>query len=222
MNNKLNISEIFYSIQGESSYAGFPCVFIRLSGCNLRCTYCDADYTWQEGETENIDTVLDTIEQYPCDLVEVTGGEPLFQESCLELLSKLIRRKKTVLLESNGSFSIENVSPEVIVILDVKCPDSGSKDSFHPDNIRLIIDRIDKTPNSCELKFVLSTRADYLYAKDFIHKNKLINRLPILFSPVQKGLAADTLADWIMEDGLNVRLQLQLHTMLWPDINRGV
>lgn len=222
MNNKLNISEIFYSIQGESSYAGFPCVFIRLSGCNLRCTYCDADYTWQEGETENIDTVLDTIEQYPCDLVEVTGGEPLFQESCLELLSKLIRRKKTVLLESNGSFSIENVSPEVIVILDVKCPDSGSKDSFHPDNIRLIIDRIDKTPNSCELKFVLSTQADFLYAKDFIHKNKLINRLPILFSPVQKGLAADTLADWIMEDGLNVRLQLQLHTMLWPDINRGV
>jgi len=222
MNNKLNISEIFYSIQGESSYAGFPCVFIRLSGCNLRCTYCDADYTWQEEETENIGTVLDSIEQYPCDLVEVTGGEPLFQESCLELLSKLISRKKNVLLESNGSFSIENVSPGVIVILDVKCPDSGSKDSFHPDNIRLITDRIDKTPNSCELKFVLSTRADFLYAKDFIHKNKLINRLPILFSPVQKELAAATLADWIMKDGLNVRLQLQIHTMLWPDISRGV
>ena len=222
MNNKLNISEIFYSIQGESSYAGFPCVFIRLSGCNLRCTYCDADYTWQEGEPENIGTVLVSIEQYPCDLVEVTGGEPLFQENCLELLSKLISRKKTVLLESNGSFSIVNVSPEVIVILDVKCPDSGSKDSFHPDNIRLITDRIDKTPNSCELKFVLSTQADFLYAKDFIHKNNLINRLPILFSPVQKDLAAATLADWIMKDGLNVRLQLQIHTMLWPDISRGV
>ena len=222
MHNKINISEIFYSLQGESSYAGFPCVFVRLSGCNLRCAYCDADYTWQDGETEYIDTVIDTIEHYPCDLIEVTGGEPLFQENCLELLSRLILRKKTVLLESNGSFSIENVPLEVIVILDVKCPDSGSKDSLHPDNVRLIKDRIDKIPNSCELKFVLSSRTDYLYAKDFIHKNTLINTLPILFSPVQKGLAADTLADWIMEDGLNVRLQLQLHTILWPGISRGV
>jgi 7-carboxy-7-deazaguanine synthase len=222
MSSKLNISEIFYSIQGESSYAGFPCVFIRLSGCNLRCTYCDAEYTWEDGKSKNIKTILDAIEQYPCNLVEVTGGEPLFQENCIELLSTLSSLGKNVLLESNGSFSIEQIPPEVITILDVKCPDSGSKDSFHHGNISLIKERIDKHPNSCELKFVLSTRTDYLYAKDFINKYKLLNRLPILFSPVEKRLAADTLADWIMKDGLNVRLQLQLHTILWPDISRGV
>ncbi len=222
MNNKLTISEIFYSIQGESSYAGFPCVFIRLSGCNLRCSYCDADYTWQDGDKKSIDTVLDIIDNYPCELVEVTGGEPLFQKSCIELLSQLIRRNKTVLLESNGSFSIEDVPSEAVAILDVKCPDSGSKNSFHPDNVGIIKERITRIPNSCELKFVLSTRQDYVYAVDFIKRNNFFNMLPILFSPVQKGLTADTLAHWIMEDGLNVRLQLQLHTILWPNISRGV
>ncbi|HID03974.1 MAG TPA: radical SAM protein [Desulfobacterales bacterium] len=222
MGNKLTISEIFYSIQGESSYAGLPCIFIRLSGCNLRCNYCDADYTWKAGEALEIETILGAIEKYSCDLVEVTGGEPLYQENCPDLLSSLIDLGKTVLLESNGSISIEQVPTNIISILDVKCPDSGSKNSFHPDNIELIKNRINDTPNSCELKFVLSSKDDYLYAKEFIHKNDFLNRLPILFSPVQKELTAQTLAEWLMEDDLNVRLQIQLHTILWPDISRGV
>jgi 7-carboxy-7-deazaguanine synthase len=222
MNSKLYISEIFYSIQGESSYAGFPCIFIRLSGCNLRCNYCDAEYTWKQGESIDIDTIFNEIEQYPCDLVEVTGGEPLFQDNCIELLSRLVDNGKTVLLESNGSISIAQVPKDIISILDVKCPDSGSGNSFHSDNVQLIKNRIHTNQNSCELKFVLSTRDDYLYAKSFIKKNELTNKLPILFSPIEKELTAQTLADWLMEDGLNVRLQLQLHTILWPEISRGV
>lgn len=222
MGSKLYISEIFYSIQGESSYAGFPCVFIRLSGCNLRCTYCDADYTWKQGKSLDIDTILGKIAQYPCELVEVTGGEPLFQENCIALLSRLIDNRKTVLLESNGSISIAEVPQDIIAILDVKCPDSGAGNSFHSDNIELIKQRICINRNSCELKFVLSTRDDYLYARNFIQENQLGNKLPILFSPMQKELTAQKLAAWLMEDGLHVRLQLQLHTILWPDISRGV
>ncbi len=222
MGSKLNISEIFYSIQGESSYAGLPCVFIRLSGCNLRCNYCDADYTWKEGESQEIDTVLAAADKYPCNLVEVTGGEPLFQETTIELLAELATRGKTVLLESNGSIAIDKVPAGVIAILDVKCPDSGSNDSFHPENISLVKQRLTNEANSCELKFVLSSRDDYLWSKDFICRHELSGRLPILFSPVQKGVSPQDLAEWIMEDGLNVRLQMQLHTILWPDINRGV
>ncbi len=222
MGSRLSISETFYSIQGESSYAGLPCVFIRLSGCNLRCNYCDADYTWEEGESQEIDTVLSNVDKYPCSLVEVTGGEPLFQEYSIDLLRELITRGKTVLLETNGSISIDKVPGEVTAILDVKCPDSGSKGSFHPENIHLVKQRVQSRKNSCELKFVLSSRKDYLWAKDFISRHKLRGELPILFSPVQKGLAPKDLANWIMEDGLNVRLQLQLHTILWPDTSRGV
>ncbi len=222
MGSKLSISEIFYSIQGESSYAGFPCVFIRLSGCNLRCNYCDADYTWEEGESQEIDAVLSAVDKYPCSLVEVTGGEPLFQEKSIELLAALVRRGKTVLLETNGSVTIDKVPDEITAILDVKCPDSGSKDSFHPENIRLVRQRVQHKKNSCELKFVLSSKNDYSWAKEFITRHELNDALPILFSPVQKRLSPQSLAEWIMEDGLNVRLQLQLHTILWPDISRGV
>jgi 7-carboxy-7-deazaguanine synthase len=222
MGSKLSISEIFYSIQGESSYAGLPCVFIRLSGCNLRCNYCDADYTWEEGENLKIDTVLSAVDKYPCSLVEVTGGEPLFQENCIELLTDLVKRGKTVLLESNGSISIDRVPLGVTAILDVKCPDSGSKDSFYPENISLIKQRLQNRKNSCELKFVLSSRDDYSWAKDFITRHDLNSALPILFSPVLRRVSPQDLAEWIMEDGLNVRLQLQLHTILWPDISRGV
>jgi 7-carboxy-7-deazaguanine synthase len=222
MNNKLKISEIFYSIQGESSYTGLPCVFIRLSGCNLRCNYCDADYTWEEGTVQSIESILSAVDCYPCTLVEVTGGEPLFQENSPDLLEKLVEQGKTVLLETNGSIAIHNVPDKIIAILDVKCPDSGSENTFHPDNIKFIRQRLAAAPGSCELKFVLSTKNDYLWAKDFIIKHELSGLLPILFSPVQKGVAAQDLADWIMKDGLNIRLQLQLHTILWPDVSRGV
>lgn len=222
MPNKIKISEIFYSIQGESSYAGLPCVFVRLSGCNLRCNYCDAGYTWEDGDPWNIDSIMEKVLSYPCDLVEVTGGEPLLQENCSELLAKLVAQGKTVLLESNGSFSINTLPDKVIAILDVKCPDSGSANTFHRDNIALIRKRISANPGSSELKFVLSTKRDYIWAKDFIRHHELSGLLPILFSPVQTGVAGQDLARWIMEDGLNVRLQIQLHTVLWPDIRRGV
>lgn len=221
MQSSLTISEIFYSIQGESTFAGLPCVFIRFSGCNLRCNYCDAAYTWEEGEVSTIEDILAAISTYPSTLVEVTGGEPLQQKECPQLLRRLLETGKTVLLETNGSIAIDPVPPEVTCILDVKCPDSGSANSFHPDNIHKITERVANTPGSCELKFVLSSRDDYLWATEFISDYRLDGLLPILFSPVHDRVTAPKLAQWIMEDGLAVRLQLQLHTILWPDITRG-
>jgi 7-carboxy-7-deazaguanine synthase len=218
----LAVSEIFYSIQGESSYSGRPCIFVRLAGCNLRCSYCDAQYTWNEGTQQSLASILEEVEKYPASLVELTGGEPLFQESCYPLMDALLRIKKKVLLESNGSLSIERVPIDVIAILDVKCPDSGSADSFFPGNIALIEQRLADLPGSCELKFVLSSHSDYLWAKEFIKNHALLNRLPILFSPVQPHIAPDDLAQWLLQDGLNVQLQLQLHSILWPNISRGV
>lgn len=220
--NSLAISEIFHSIQGESTYAGLPCIFIRLAGCNLRCNYCDSRYSWETEDQQGIEQILETVEKFPASLVEVTGGEPLYQRQCLRLLETLIENKKKVLLESNGSLSIAKVPKEVVVILDVKCPDSGSGDSFFQANIELIKQRIAKHPGSCELKFVLSSSNDYLWAKAFIRDHALLNQLPILFSPVQAQVTAQDLAGWLLEDGLAVHLQLQLHSILWPDISRGV
>ena len=222
MSEQLKVSEIFYSVQGESTYAGRPCVFIRLSGCNLRCNYCDAAYTWDDGEFQDIESILLQIDSFPCNLVELTGGEPLAQKSSQKLLQKLIEHDKEVLLESNGSIGIDSVPKGITVVLDVKCPGSGSGESFHPDNIRLIKENLKTEPGSCELKFVLSDREDYLWAKDFIETNRLNGVLPVLFSPVQKRVSPQDLADWIMKDGLNVHLQLQLHTILWPGVDRGV
>ncbi len=219
---QINISEIFYSIQGESTYAGFPCVFIRLSGCNLRCNYCDADYTWEVNDTLSIDAVLEKINQYPTDLVEVTGGEPLFQDNCPALLSALLSHGKRVLLETNGSLSIGKLPQEVTPILDVKCPDSGSSDSFNSENIHHIRHRLEKKSASCELKFVLSSKNDYLWAVQFIRRHQLSMLLPILFSPVRDRVSPQSLAQWIMDDGLPVRLQLQLHSIIWPGFSRGV
>ncbi len=223
MQTKLKISEIFYSLQGESTFAGLPCIFIRLSDCNLRCNYCDAAYTWREkGELLSIADIIDKVNSFPCNLVEVTGGEPLFQDECFSLLSMLVQTQKTVLLETNGSFAIDAVPAAVTCILDVKCPDSGSGDSFTLKNIQEIQNRSVNRPGSCELKFVLSSKNDYQWAKEFILTHKLTGLLPILFSPVQDRIKAQKIAEWLMEDGLNVRLQLQLHTILWPEISRGV
>lgn len=222
MSDKLKITEIFYSIQGESTYAGLPCIFIRLSGCNLRCNYCDATYTWDDGDFQDIESILSQVDSFPGNLVEVTGGEPLMQKNSQVLLQKLVEHGKKVLLESNGSISIDSVPKGVTVILDVKCPCSGSKESFHPDNLRLINEKLKTAPDSCELKFVLSAREDYLWAKKFLETNGLNGVLPVLFSPVQERVSPQELADWIMKDGLNVHLQLQLHTILWPGVDRGV
>lgn len=222
MHSKLNITEIFYSIQGESTFAGLPCIFIRLSGCNLRCNYCDADYTWDAGDAISIAEILAAIHKYPCKLVEVTGGEPLQQTECIELLRKLSEEGYNVLLETNGSMTIESVPDEIISILDVKCPDSGSANSFHVSTIQEIQRRIVAKPGSCELKFVLSSRNDFNWACKFIQEHALNTLLPILFSPIGGRVAPADLADWIMETNLAVRLQLQLHTILWPGKTRGV
>ncbi len=222
MQNKLQISEIFYSIQGESTFAGLPCIFIRLSGCNLRCNYCDAKYTWEPGKTLALSEILSTIREYPCKLVEVTGGEPLQQSECHNLLQALVKEGYNVLLETNGSVDIASVPDEVTTILDVKCPESGSEDSFLMESIQEIKRRIDVKPGACELKFVLSSKKDFLWACNFIDEQQLNTLLPMLFSPVQGRVSHVDLADWIMKTNLAVRLQLQLHTILWPDKTRGV
>ncbi len=222
MDSKLNVSEIFYSIQGESGFAGFPCVFIRLSGCNLRCNYCDADYTWEDGEEKTESFILSTVAEHPCSLVELTGGEPLLQEGSIQLIEKLLAAGKTVLVETNGSIAINTLPDKCVAIVDVKCPDSGSGKSFHRDNISHIRQRLTDSPGSCELKCVISSEKDYHWAKAFCMDQDLLNLLPVHFSPVQDRVAAAQLAEWIMNDGLHVRLQLQLHTILWPGISRGV
>jgi len=222
MQNKLQISEIFFSVQGESTFAGLPCIFVRLSGCNLRCNYCDAAYTWEMGDSSSVSEILTAIAKYPCRLVELTGGEPLMQQQCPELLRSLLQQGYSVLLETNGSVAINSVPPDVTSILDVKTPDSGSCDSFLMENIPEIRKRIAANPGSCEMKFVLSSKNDFLWACDFIRKHKLNASLPLLFSPVTGRVTAQELADWLMEIELSVRLQLQLHTILWPGKKRGV
>lgn len=212
----LNISELFYSIQGESTFAGLPCVFIRLAGCNLRCSYCDAKYTYEEPAIEKtISEVLAFAGSYPAALVEITGGEPLLQDSVYDLMQQLLADKRTVLLETNGSISVEKVPQGVIKIIDIKCPDSNMHDPMHLNNLALL-------NAQDEIKFVLSSRKDYDWAIDIIKKHPLEKNKAILFSPVNGLLDAAQLAEWILADCLPVRLQLQLHKIIWPDQNRGV
>ncbi|MEW6593681.1 MAG: radical SAM protein [Thermodesulfobacteriota bacterium] len=213
----LLLSEIFYSIQGESSCAGYPCVFVRLSGCNLRCRWCDARYTYEEpGTPWALPAILTEIDRYPATaLVEITGGEPLLQEGVYPLMSHLLARGRNVLLETNGSVALDQVPQGVITIMDVKCPGSTMADRFDPANLARL------RPGD-ELKFVLASRGDYEWATDFVQRHGLIGRFPIHFSPVTTELPPADLAGWLMADGLPVRLQLQLHTLLWPEKTRGV
>lgn len=219
----LNISELFYSIQGESTHAGLPCVFIRLAGCNLRCRYCDARYTYEEAHaTMTLEVILSFVDGYPDALVEITGGEPLLQENVYPLMAELVARGRTVLLETNGSLPIDAVVPEVIVILDIKTPGSGSADSLAGGNIGAAGARNKNIPGSCEIKFVLTSRDDYTWARDLVNQHGLNTSCPTLFSPVKGELSPADLAAWILQDQLAVRLQLQLHTLIWPHLSRGV
>ena len=220
----LTVSELFYSIQGESSYAGYPCVFIRLSDCNLRCNYCDAKYTYEEaGRKQPISEILDFVRRYPVFLVELTGGEPLLQDGIYQLMDQLLEMKKTVLLETNGSRNIKDVPDEIIKIMDLKCPDSGMSEHMELSNLALL-------NQQDEIKFVISSRKDYDWAVEMLQTHILdvqdlqaIRKRPgILFSPVTSRLDPARLAEWIREDHLPVRLQLQLHAALWPDSKRGV
>lgn len=211
----LQITEIFHSIQGESSFAGHPCVFVRLTGCPLRCTWCDTDYAFHGGDRMTFEAILERIHAYDCRLVEVTGGEPLSQSGTPELLSVLCDQGFDVLLETSGAIDTTPVDPRTHVILDVKCPGSGMVDRMDWSNL----DRLSKKD---EAKFVLKDRQDYEWAKEVLERYGLPDRCSILFSPVFGELDLQPLAEWILEDHLHVRFQVQLHKYIWAPDLRGV
>jgi 7-carboxy-7-deazaguanine synthase len=211
----IEICELFYSIQGESSYAGYPCFFIRLAGCNLRCSYCDTRYAYTGKHVfYSISQILVALEKYPGVLVEITGGEPLQQQVIYPLFDELLAADRSVLLETNGSLSLENVPKEVIKIMDMKCPGSGMHEKMNFDNFSFI-------EQKDEIKFVISSREDYIWATQILRAYDLHNVTTVTFSPVASGLQAATLAAWILEDRLPVRLRLQLHTIVWPAKTKG-
>jgi 7-carboxy-7-deazaguanine synthase len=212
----LTINEIFHSIQGESTHTGRPCVFVRLTACDLRCSWCDTPYAFTEGQKMTLDDVLERVEGYGCDLVEITGGEPLLQRDVYPLMEQLLASGKTVMVETGGHRSIKDVPSDVIRIVDVKCPGSGESAKNHWENLDLLSLRD-------EVKFVIRDRADYEYAKDVVARYGLLDRTAaVLFSPVHGVLAARDLAAWILEDRLPVRLQLQAHKYIWDAETRGV
>lgn len=211
----MKVNEIFFSIQGESTYAGLPCAFVRLAGCNLRCSYCDTTHAYDEGDEKTLDVVVEALTAYPTKLVEVTGGEPLLQPETPALLSALADRGKSVLIETNGSVSLEGIDPRVTAIMDVKCPGSGMSGRVMWENIGLLQPRD-------EVKFVLTDRTDYEWALEVIEKYRLSGKNKVHLSPAFGVLEPKRLASWILEDGLDARLQLQLHKYIWPDIERGV
>jgi 7-carboxy-7-deazaguanine synthase len=209
----LKVNEIFYSIQGESSFAGFPCVFIRLTGCNLRCTYCDTQYAYKKGTDYDIAAILELVGNYDCQLVEITGGEPLIQDETPKLAAVLCDAGYRVIVETNGTQNIDRLKSPVTRVVDLKTPGSGESEKTDWMNIK----RLDGRD---EVKFVLTSQADYDWAKEMIKQYGLKERR-VHFSPVSSGLDPAELARWILEDQLNVRLHLQLHRILWPDKDRG-
>jgi len=211
----MRVTEIFHSIQGESSYVGQPCVFVRLTGCPLRCTWCDTDYAFYGGQERSIDEALAQVQDYGCPLVEVTGGEPLVQPECLPFLARLSDAGYTVLLETSGTVDIAPVDPRVHIILDVKCPGSGMTDRMHWPNLsRLAV--------KDEAKFVLANRADYDWAREILAQYGVAGRCRVLFSPVFAKLEVRELAEWILADKLPVQFQIQLHKYIWAPDMRGV
>jgi 7-carboxy-7-deazaguanine synthase len=211
----LQITEIFHSIQGESTHVGQPCVFVRLTGCPLRCTWCDTEYAFHGGETMAFETILDRVRSYGCPLVEVTGGEPLHQPGALVLLMKLCDAGHQVMIETSGAFDISPIDPRVSIIMDVKCPGSGMTDQMRWANIEYLSQKD-------EVKFVLKDRTDYEWAKDIVKQYSLGDRCPVLFSPVFASLDSQPLAEWILSDRLPVRFQVQLHKLIWDPETRGV
>jgi 7-carboxy-7-deazaguanine synthase len=213
----LQVNEIFYSIQGESSHSGRPCAFIRMTGCNLRCSYCDTAYAYDEGDRLEISDIERKIGAFRCGLVEITGGEPLLQAETPELIRTLLDRRYTVLLETNGSLDIGVVDERCIRIVDVKCPSSGESGKNRLENLALL------TPND-EVKFVIGDREDFGYAKSIIstHLAGRNGLKPPLLSPIFGRMNPEILAGWILEDHLDVRMQIQLHKWIWGAEKRGV
>ena len=212
----MKVNAIFRSIQGESTFAGLPCTFVRLTGCNLRCTYCDTTYAYEDGRDMAVGEVLGLIRELGSKLVEITGGEPMLQEAeVVELTDHLVREAYQVLIETNGSRDIGKLAPEVTRIVDVKCPDSGMMDKTRWENL-------EKLRPTDQLKFVLSSRRDYEWAKNLVKERGLMDRATILFSPAFGLLEPKRLALWLCEDKLPIRLQLQLHKYIWGPGERGV
>jgi 7-carboxy-7-deazaguanine synthase len=212
----LSVNEIFYSIQGESTYAGRPCVFVRLAGCDLRCTWCDTAYAFTEGSKMSIDDVLQQVDGFDSSLVEVTGGEPLLQDDVYPLMERLLERGRTVLLETGGQIDVSRVPGGVIKVMDVKCPASGEADKVEWANI-------DRLGSRDQVKFVVQDRNDYEFARDVVLRHALDRRCAaVLFSPVHGVLHPKDLSEWILEDRLPVRLQLQIHKHIWGEHVRGV
>lgn len=227
----MQITEIYKSIQGESTYAGLPCVFVRLTGCNLRCSWCDSEYTFMGGQRRSLEEVAAEVERLVPGggLVEITGGEPLLQErEVVPLMQRLLEANYTVLLETSGERPLDHVPAQVIKIVDVKCPNSGEPDTFHMENLEALSTRD-------EVKFVLSDRADYEFARDFVRHHRLDQRVnAVLFSPAFRKQASGArdassclldpreLADWMLGDGVPARLGLQIHKFIWDPAMKGV
>ena len=213
--DSLTVNEIFFSIQGESTRAGRPCAFVRLAYCNLRCTYCDTEYAFYEGEEMSLEDIIGRVDEYPTDLVEITGGEPLLQSAVFPLIKRFLDEGKNVLIETGGSIDVRPVDSRAILIYDIKCPDSGMMDKNVWENLSHL------KPDD-EVKFVLGSRRDYEWAKEQLVEWDLVSRHTVLFSPVWDQLDPRELAEWVLEDGLRVRLQVQLHKILWGKDVRGV
>lgn len=207
----LRLTEVFYSLQGEASRIGLPTVFVRLTGCPLRCSWCDTTYSFTGGEAATIESVLAEVAKYPARQVCVTGGEPLAQKDCLPLLTALCDAGYDVSLETSGALDISGVDPRVSRIMDLKAPDSGEAAKNRLENLASLNARD-------EIKIVIASRGDYEWAREALREHQLDRLCPVLFSPAQGLIEARSLAEWILEDGLNVRFQLQMHKLLWGNM----
>jgi len=223
---RLRVNEIFHSIQGEGTRAGQRCVFVRLTGCHLRCTYCDTEYAFYEGEWMTLDAILRRVRTWSCPFVEVTGGEPLLQPAVYPLLNRLLGEFETVALETSGTLPIEHVDPRVVRLMDIKAPSSSESQRVHWPNI-------DHLTARDEVKFVIGTREDYEWSREAVRRYNLTQRCTVLFSPVTNPepahdlllarghLEPQQLADWILEDRLDVRMNVQIHKYIWSAETRG-
>ena len=211
----INICELFKSIQGESTYAGKVCTFIRLSGCNLRCSYCDTEYAFDKGYDISIDDIVKKVDTYNCSLVEITGGEPLMQSETPLLCKKLLALGYTVLIETNGSYELSKLDKDIIKIVDIKCPGSGSMGSF-------LIKNLDQLSQKDECKFVVSGKEDFYWALKFINNNRIDKICTVIFSPNLDSISSRELAELIIKNNAPVRLGIQLHKIIWDKNKRGV
>jgi 7-carboxy-7-deazaguanine synthase len=211
----LTVNEVFFSIQGEGTRAGQPCVFVRLTGCPLRCTWCDTAYAFHEGTKRAEEDVLEEIGRHPCRLVLLTGGEPLSQPAAFPFVSRLADAGWQVLVETSGHVPLDGLDPRAAAVMDVKAPGSGETHRMEWRNLDLLSAKD-------EVKLVLADRGDYEWARELVRERRLDERCPVLFSPVHGRLDPGELGRWILDDGLPVRLQVQLHKYLWPGVERGV